>query len=599
LSVFVGNRVAEIQDQAKGFKFRHIRSNHNPADIISRGISAYELSTSDFWWYGPEFLKKAQENWPQSMLEIDPENEEYKKEYRKVLTSTQILNQSTELVEYINERYSSPRSLVSVFATILAGIDNWKHKALKTANVKIFRVQYIKLAEKAVIRILQKAIFHREVKHLSMNKSVPTKSIIKQLHPFIDQEGLIRTSGRISACKHIEADTKHQIILPKCKFVYNLIRQIHTDNYHSTKLSTLAFVRQQYWPLHVKSIINYVVHRCITCFKAKPIDSTQIMGELPADRINACHPFSKVSVDYAGPINLKASTLRSTSVVKSYIALFKCITTKAIHLELVSDLSSAAFIATLDRFTSRRGLPTDIYSDNATCFEGTDNNFKKVAIDLQPELEKYYDNKQIKWHFITPRAPHMGGFWESGIKQAKYHLKRVLTEKHLTFEEMTTVLCRIEAILNSRPITQISDNPNDIEALTPGHFLIGRPLNSKLEHDLTEVKSNRLNRWQLIQQTQQLFWKQWYDDIINNQTRPKGFQTEVNYNLNDLVLIKESNIPTMKWKLGRIIKLIPGKDSIIRNVRIKTATGETERHVRYICKLPTDEETTLDEAAEC
>jgi hypothetical protein len=192
----------------------------------------------------------------------------------------------------------------------------------------------------------------------------------------------------------------------------------------------------------------------------------------------------------------------------------------------------------------------------------------------------------------------MGGLWENGIKQAKYHLKRVLTEKNLTFEEMTTVLCRIEAILNSRPITPLSDNPNDIEALTPGHFLIGRPLNCKLEQDVTNLKTNRVNRWQLIQKAQQLFWNQWYDDIINNQTRPKGFQFEVNYQLNDLVLMKEANVPTMKWKLGRIIKLISGKDGIVRNVRIKTSSGELERHVRYICKLPT-EDTTIIEAPEC
>lgn len=598
LSVFVGNRVAEIQEQANGFKFRHVRSNQNPADIISRGMSAYELASSKFWWYGPEFFKQPQQNWPESMLEIDTDNEEYQKEYRKVLIATQIPNNETKLIDYINERYSSPRSLINVFASILCGIDNWKRKTLKIIKDKIFRVEYIKLGEKAVIRIIQHAMFQNEIKSLSKGKSVSSTSSLKQLHPFIDDEGIVRTSGRISACKAIKEDTKHQIILPKCKFVYNLIRQIHTDNLHSTKFSTLSFVRQKYWPLHAKSLINYVVHQCVSCFKAKPIDSTQIMGELPADRINACYPFSKVSVDYAGPINLKASALRSTAVIKAYIALFKCITTKAIHLELVSDLSSAAFIASLDRFTSRRGLPTDIYSDNATCFEGTDNHFKKIAIELQPELEKYYNNKQIKWHFITPRAPHMGGLWENGIKQAKYHLKRVLTEKSLTFEEMTTILCRIEAILNSRPITPLSDNPNDIEALTPGHFLIGRPLNSKLEQDVTSIKTNRLNRWQLIQQAQQLFWKQWYDDIINNQIRPKGFQFEVNYQLNDLVLIKEANIPTMKWKLGRIIKLIIGKDGIVRNVRIKTSTGELERHVRYICKLPTDD-TTIIEAPEC
>lgn len=208
LSVFVGNRVADIQEQAKGFKFRHIRSNHNPADIISRGMTANELSKCEFWWYGPEFLKLQQQDWPDSILAIDPENEEEcQKEYRKVLTLKQNEDDTTKLIEYINERYSNPRSITCVFATILSGIDNWKRKALKQTIGKVFRVEYIKLAEKAVIRILQKEYFPNEVKNLIKGKSVQNCSVIKQLHPFIDQEGILRTSGRISACKAITEDT--------------------------------------------------------------------------------------------------------------------------------------------------------------------------------------------------------------------------------------------------------------------------------------------------------------------------------------------------------------------------------------------------------
>jgi len=207
LSVFVGNRVAQIQEQANGFKFRHVRSNQNPADVISRGMSAYELSSSEFWWYGPEFLKRPQQDWPESMCKIDTNNEEYHKEYRKVLITTHIPISEAKLIDYINERYSSPRSLINVFATILAGIDNWKRKVLKTVKDKVFRVQYIKLAEKAVIRILQNKMFNQEIKSLSNGKSVASTSSLKQLHPFIDNEGIVRTSGRISACKVIGEDT--------------------------------------------------------------------------------------------------------------------------------------------------------------------------------------------------------------------------------------------------------------------------------------------------------------------------------------------------------------------------------------------------------
>ncbi|XP_070508892.1 uncharacterized protein [Chironomus tepperi] len=584
LSVFVGNRVAEIQEEADKFKLNHVRTQNNPADLISRGLSVEELKDCDLWWKGPQFLQQNEEYWPESLLSYDLNEMEYKKEFRRVLIVSQ--PSSNYILDYIENRYSHPSKLIKSFASLLKKINLWKNKTSIKSNQP--ESDYETIGKTKIINILQLHFFPQELKRLSKGKELLPSSSIKQLAPFLDNQGILRTRGRINESKALSYENKYQIILPKCKFTYNLIREIHIENMHSTKLSTLAFVRQTYWPIKVKSMINKVIHQCVRCFKASPKCQGQIMGDFPPDRVNPSFVFEKVAIDYAGPIIIKAGKIRNSTAMKSYIALFKCMTTKAIHLELLTDLTTVAFMATFDRFISRRGLPTDVYSDNATCFEGANNEIKKFDKDFKNQVQECYNSKNIKWHFITPRAPHMGGFWENGVKQMKYYLKRVLTDRILTYEEFSTLLCKIEAILNSRPITPISEDPNDFQALTPGHFLIGRPLNSKLERNMVDKQTSQLKRWDMIQQAQQLFWKHWYTDIINAQLRPKNSQNEIKYCLNDLVLIMDSNVPSMKWKLGRIINLHPGRDGKIRNVTIKTSTSKLDRHVKYICKIPVE-----------
>ena len=270
--------------------------------------------------------------------------------------------------------------------------------------------------------------------------------------------------------------------------------------------------------------------------------------------------------------------------------------TGAIHLDIASDLTTQAFIAVLDRFVSRRGLCAELFSDNATYFKGADNALKKILKEMEPAIKQHCAEKMIRWNFTTPRSPSAGGIYESGVKLMKHHLKRVL-DRSFTYEKFYTILCKIEAILNSRPIIPLSDDPEDFQALTPGHFLIGRPLTALPEVNHHQ-KSSQLSNWNGVQQIQQKFWQLWYREYLHLlQTRPVGFREERKLKLGQLVLLKEDNLPPMKWCLGRICKMFPGKDKVVRNVRVKTQNGEHERNVRQLCPLPT--ETSSPEAREC
>ena len=315
------------------------------------------------------------------------------------------------------------------------------------------------------------------------------------------------------------------------------------------------------------------------------------MSNLPKDRVTINRPFYTTGVDFGGPLLIKSSTLKNAKIVKCYFAVFVCMATKAIHIELVSDLTTEAFIATLKRFIARRGNPAVIYSDNATNFLGSKNQLKELYTYFKKsnnvkEIQEFLSEKETQWKFIPPLSPHWGGLWEAAVKSIKYHLYRVIGSAHLTFEKLYTCLIQIEAILNSRPLCPLSNNPLDFNVLTPGHFLIGQSLTAFPEKDLTQVSYNRLTQWQHCTKIQQHFWKRWSVEYLNRlQNRPKWLHDCKNLKIGDLVLLKEDNIPPLKWPRARILEVIPGADGKIRMVNLKTQNGTFVRNITKVCPL--------------
>lgn len=260
------------------------------------------------------------------------------------------------------------------------------------------------------------------------------------------------------------------------------------------------------------------------------------------------------------------------------------------HLELVEGYSTPAFLGALSRFSARRGLLETIYSDNGTTFVGADRELTLAfrATIKDPNFFNHAASQKISWNFIPPSAPHFGGLWEAGVRSVKYHVRRVVGAYTLTFEEFSTLLCNIEACLNSRPLAPLTDSINDYDPLTPGHFLIGTPLNANPEPSLLNINENRLSRWQLVRQMTERFWKLWQNDYLNTlQQRIKWRQkSKIQIKVGQLVLIRNSLLPPCKWELGRIIKCHSGSDNVVRIVTVKTAASEYKRPVVKLCLLP-------------
>ncbi|KAJ0180611.1 hypothetical protein K1T71_004015 [Dendrolimus kikuchii] len=317
------------------------------------------------------------------------------------------------------------------------------------------------------------------------------------------------------------------------------------------------------------------------------------MADLPADRVSPQPVFSQVSTDFAGPFLIKSSTLRNAKLLKGYFCVFVCLATKAVHLEAVSELSTDAFFAALQRFVSRRGIPTLIRSDCGTNYVGARNQLIEVQNFLKANDDRITHKlatQQITWLLNPPSAPSFGGLHEAAVKSTKQLLYRVLGEQHLTFEEFSTLLARIEAVLNSRPLCPLSSDPTDFEVLTAGHFLIGRPLTALPEHSHESSPPSTLRRFRLVQALAQRFWTLWSKSYLHTlQSRSKWTTETSRPKIGELVLIKEDNLPRLQWKMGRIKKILPGKDDVVRVVELSTKDGSLTRPVTKIARLPLDD----------
>ncbi|XP_072160829.1 uncharacterized protein [Bemisia tabaci] len=584
LKVFVANRVTRILEVLTPQHWGHVKSEDNPSDLASRGCMPDRLADNSLWWHGPKWLQEPEEKWPK-LSPFDPESKaEIIDKLPDIVTLVQNKHESWE--ETFLKSFSGFVPLLRTTVWMLRFIHNTRHPTQKrTGQISSAELQE---ARHWWIKIIQGKEFKAEIRTLSEKKESPAS--LCKLRPFLDEQGLLRVGGRLRH-SDMSYDFKFPILLPKNHhFTQLVIDYYHDMTLHGGPSSTLAAINQRFWIINGRAVVRSKLQKCIQCFKVRPKFTQPLMGDLPKWRVQAAYPFLNTACDYGGPFQVKENKLRNARQTKGYLALFICMATKAVHLEFVSELTTKAFEGALARFVSRRGLCKNMFSDNGTNFVGMNNSLKELYAFLKTNETSIAENlskKEINWHFQPASAPNFGGLHEAGIKSAKHHLKRIMSTQIFTFEEMTTLVTRVEAIMNSRPLCPLSTDPSDMDALTPGHFLVGRPLNALPEENLTKTPSNRVDRWGLINKASQHFWQTWKNEYINClRQRSKWTQETDPIKIDDLVIIQDNNLPPQQWRLGRITKCFPGPDDVTRVVDVKTTTGTLRRPVSKLCRLP-------------
>lgn len=587
LPVFVSNRVREINEHT-GFSFRYVNTKDNTADIASRGCNVKRLNETENWWHGPQWLLLSQDKWPNTSENIPTENNGNNFVLDDKHEST-MTNQTTACITPFGideDKFSSFTHVIRVTAWCKRFVD--RLKGIKNNSVYLTN-QELNEAEIMWIK-------HVQMKHLSdVSETIKHKkqnNLVKQLDLFVDRCGLIRCGGRLKYAEFSEA-TRFPILLPKHERITNLlIEKIHKKLLHSGTSQTLSEIRQEYWIPQGRSVVRSVLKRCKTCrrfdggaYKLPP------MAPLPKGRVSKAVPFSKVGIDYFGPLQTKEG--KDSSTKKVWACLFTCLITRAIHLELVSDMSAQSFLSCLRRFIATKGTPSEIVSDNAQQFKLSSDVVKTIwsGIIKSECVQNYVSGENIQWTYIIELAPWMGGFYERMVGLVKRALRKTIGRKILSNDQLTTLLKECESVVNSRPLVYIGDDLKSSIALTPRHFISLNPssgipeMESESEEDPEynpyESSADKLLKiWKKGQRILDTFWQIWRNEYLlslrermQNKHKSSRIQSTALPSVNDVVIIKD-DLPRGYWRLGKLSKLNVSKDGHIRSAEVTTATGK-------------------------
>ena len=427
------------------------------------------------------------------------------------------------------ERFSSWTKLIHTICYIL----RWRRR---NQNRGVISLDEYHNAERITLKLIQKESFTTEYDTLVNGKELSCKSNIAQLCPFIDNQGTMRARGRLSKAD-IEFDTKHPILLPsKHPETRLMMPKRHLDKYHQGVEIMRHGLQQKYWILGLKNALRNIKSRFVPCRIYSAVVQVPIMADLPREKVEKVDfPFTYVGVDYFGPIEVKYMR----KILKRWVCVFTCLSTRAIHLEMVYSLDTDSCVSAVLRFIARRGHPLTIWSDNGTNFVGANNELKQFASMWQNNyFQEKLRQKKIVWKFNPAAAPHFGGSWERMVKtciQAIYH---VLNGQRLTDELLVTILCLTEQLLNSRPLTPNSNDPSDMEVLTPHHFLLGRPSVAIPYLPDAQKYQNHRKMFRVAQAHMDKIWARWLKEYLPvHNIRQKWYKERPQLKENDLVWI--------------------------------------------------------------
>ena len=597
--VFVANRVQLIRDFSSPSQWQHVSTDDNPADGASRGISASEILGQSQWLTGPKFLYEREV----PKLPWLPTDEQYQCDSAAIDIQLKHTDPVAYLMGYFSQ-WQRLKTAVAVFLMvrrILRDRITVKHSSSKNDTLQpsyILQASEIDSAEIEILKWLQRTSFPDEMKKLSANKVPPEEvkrsrvnitvsksSVIRDLNPYMDN-GLLKVGGRLRFAD-LDDQVKHPVILPrKSHITVLIIKHIHDHLGHSGRDHVLATLRQRFWVIGANSAVRNVIFHCVKCRRIRSPVSEQVMADLPPCRVAENDPpFTYTGVDYFGPFIIR----ERRKDLKRYGVIFTCLSSRAVHLEVASSLDTDSFLHALRRFKARRGHIKELYSDNGTNFIGAERELRAALQQMnQDRIHVEVRHLGIKWTFNPPTASNMGGAWERLIRTVRKVLAGLMQEHGacLDIESFHTLLCEVEAIINSRPLTGIVSDV-DFEPLTPNHILTGRSnVTGPPPGVFGDADLYVRRRWRRVQYLANLFWSRWHNEyLLLQQRRQKWTQPRRNLGIDDIVLIKDDTLPRCSWLLGRVLATEDDGIGHVRIVTVKTQNSELRRPINKLVLL--------------
>ncbi|CAL8111098.1 unnamed protein product [Orchesella dallaii] len=612
---YVAHRIGEIQEQTDASMWRWVPTAMNPADDGTRDTTQADMSSGARWICGPEFLKMPIEDWPTEKKEED-------------LQPTGDLEMKTQFVGIIQqhetplrvEDYSNWLRLIRVTAWMFRfklnlGADQKNTGPAKTGPLQKntgpvktgplqkntgpvktgpvqkktgpLLVKEIRFSENFWIKKCQAESFEEELYLLQNGKPIEKKSKIFHLSPVL-KNGIIVVGTRLIKSPNLTEEAKFPPVLEaKHPWTKLLVESYHRDlGHHGLELISNE-LRQRYWIVGLRLAVKDASKKCLKCREDRAKAVPPQMAVLPDFRVTRPpRPFTYVGVDYFGPIEV--NILRRK--VKRWGVLFTCLSTRAIHLEVAYSLSTDGMLMALERFVCRRGEPVEIWSDNGTNFKGADHEMKKCLQEMdQEKIQDKLSCRRIVWNFIPPGAPHMGGAWERLVRSVKQAMSTILKNQSLTDELLQTVLAEAEVTVNSRPLTCVSIDKDDEEAITPNCFLIGSTSVKQPPGNFSDSDLSLRKKWRIAQVLADHFWRRWIKEYLPSLSLRTKWRKQVpDVKIGDIVFIADSNELRNQWIKGVVDAVYPGEDGQVRVADVRTAGGKLRRPVVKLLRIETD-----------
>ncbi|XP_061726521.1 uncharacterized protein LOC133532048 [Cydia pomonella] len=570
---YEANRLGEIDSLTNISEWRYVPTKLNIADIATREVFNYESFMNE-WFKGPQFLYSHERSWPLNLFE--PEAIEVFSGHVTVNTQE---NMSCNLPIPDPERFSSWLRLLRSTAAVLKFI-------LKCKKLTHDDCSLMARAELLILKQAQMDSFANEIADIKNGKNMQRDSRLLTLTPYLGDEGLLYVGGRIDAAQDVPLATKRPIILDGRHPVARLlVRHQHVKAAHGNQEAVVNDLKQKYWLLRLRPTVKYVASRCMLCRlrKAKPLIPR--MGDLPAARL-AHHQrcFSFCGLDLFGPMEVVVGRRRE----KRYGVLFTCLTVRAIHIEVVHSLTTDSLILALRRMASRRGWPSNFFSDNGTNLRGANTELKNAIKEINNEdLKKEAANNRAQWTFVPPRTPHWGGAWERLIRTVKVSLGVILKERAPKDEVLLTLLAEVENMVNGRPLTHVSVEPGSSESITPNHFLLGSSANLPIAGEFDDSDLYLRKKWRTAQRLADMYWRRWLKEFLPLLLpRKKWQQDQRPLREGDLVLIVDPDSPRNVWPRGIVKTVFPGRDGRVRVVEVTTQRGVLRRSAARVAPVP-------------
>ncbi|XP_043862794.1 uncharacterized protein LOC120457848 isoform X2 [Drosophila santomea] len=580
---FVGNRVAEILESSKVSQWRWVPTADNAADDATRSQKGVDLSQESRWLRGPAFLRQPGASWPgpeegTERVPDAPDEEEMPCEFALVAADDFVIP---------FQRFSSFSRLVRTTAWVLR-FARWCRKQRNELEEYGLTAAECKAAENLLVRQAQLESFPDEMRSAETGQDVARSSDIRGLVPYLDEDGILRAYGRIDAALCIPYSARRPVLLSHRHSLTDLIvRDFHARMKHQNVDATIAEIRTKFWVTKMRRMMRRVISSCNECKLQRARPMPPIMGPHPEDRLDAGGwPFKYTGLDYFGPLLVTVSRHKE----KRWVALFTCLTTRAIHLELAHDLSTDSCIIAIRNFVCRRGPVYRLRSDNGKNFVGADREARRFGDVFEMEkLQSELSSRSIEWVFNCPANPSEGGVWERMVQCVKRVLRHTLKEVAPRDHVLESFLIEAENIVNSRPLTHLPVDADQEAPLTPNDLLKGvanLPDTPGLDAELPKEGSTR-KQWRIARLLRDRFWRRWVMEYLPTLVRREKWcrRTEPIHQ-GDMVFVCDPALARREWRKGIVEEIYSGADGVVRRAKVRVNdNGLSRTMMRPVSKL--------------